>query len=456
MKNLTTGNPTRLLLRFTLPLVLGGLLHQAYQITDAAVVGRVLGAEALAAVGSVGALIFLLQGFGWGSTNGLAIPVAKAFGANDLVETRRRVAAGAYVAIAVAASVSFIGLVFGRPILNLMAIPNYLLTDAALYLQILISGTVFTTVFAYLAAVLRAVGDSKTPVYFGVASQLINAGLTIWFVFGLRLGIAGAASSTIIAQFLSLTICLTYTARKLKDIIPSRSEWRAGWRLASQSARTGLPMGLQSCSIALGVVILQAAVNTLGGEAMAAYAAAGRIEGIVIAPLHAFNVATITFVAQNRGAKHWLRIRNTVTRALGAVGLIALALGSFQFFMARPLVGVFLHATAEAPIQMAVGYVRITAFAFALLGLKFVIRGAVQGMGNSVIPTISTMLELVVRALLAFWLVNRFGLVGIAVAAPLAWTVAVGLNSVAWLRIRRTLLARHRASMVNAEYVVVA
>jgi putative MATE family efflux protein len=448
LKNLTTGNPTRLMLRFTLPLIVGGILHQAYAITDAAVVGRVLGPEALAAVGSVGALLFLLQGFGWGTTNGLAIPVSKAFGSGDLSETRKMVAAGAYVAVVVAAIISFIGLVFGRAILNLIAIPDYLINDSALYLRILITGSAFTTTFAYLSAVIRAVGDSKTPVYFGIASQLLNAGLTIWFVVGMQWGIPGAASSTVIAQLLSLTICLTYASKRIKDIIPNRAEWRAGLSHATKSARTGLPMGLQTCSIAIGTVILQAAVNTLGGEAMAAYASAGRIEGITIAPLHAFNVATVTFVAQNRGAKHWLRIRQTVTKAAGIVGALALTLGTMQFIFARPLVGIFLPAGAGAPIQMAVDYVRITAWAFIILGLKFVIRGAVQGMGNSTIPTISTFLELVVRAALAFWLVNQFGLLGIAVAAPLAWCAGAGLNIVTWFKMRRTLLTRHEESQL--------
>ena len=450
MKNLTTGNPTKLMVRFTLPLIVGGLLHQAYQITDAAVVGRMLGPDGLAAVGSVGALLFLLQGFGWGTTNGLAIPVSKAFGSGDLMETRKRVAAGAYVAVAISVLISLVGLVFGRMILGLIAVPDYLIDYSALYLRILISGSIFTTTFAYLSAVIRAVGDSKTPVYFGVISQLLNIGLTIWFVVGLHLGIPGAASSTIIAQFLSLSICLFYSSKKLKSIIPNRSEWRAGWGLATHSARTGLPMGLQSCSIALGAVVLQAAVNTLGGEAMAAYATAGRIEGIVIAPMHAFSMATVTFVAQNRGAKHWLRIRQTVTKAAGLVGSLAIVLGAVQFVLAPLLVGIFLHSDAIAPTQMAVQYVRLTSFAFIILGLKFVIRGAVQGMGNSTIPTVSTVLELVVRAALAFWLVNQFGLLGIAAAAPLAWLAGMSLNLITWRKMRQSLLKRHEEELVTA------
>jgi len=461
LKNLTTGNPTRLMLRFALPLIIGGVLQQAYQITDGIVVGRVLGPTGLAAVGSVGSLLFLLVGFGWGSTAGLAIPVSKAFGADDLPKTRTMIAAGAYVSAAIVALVSFIGLAFGRPILRLMAIPDYLLHDAATYMQILVSGALLSVAFAYLSAILRAVGDSKTPLYFGIASQFLNAGLTIWFVAGLHLEIVGAAASTLLAQAVSLTICLVYVGRKMPQLIPSRGEWSAGWRSMTSAARTGLPMGLQTCSIAIGVVILQAAVNTLGGEAMAAYATVGRIEGIVISPLHAFNVATVTFVAQNRGAKQWLRIRQTVTRVAGIVALLALALGTMQFIWARYLVGVFLHASVGAPVEMAVTYLQFTAWTFAILGLKFVVRGAVQGMGNSLIPTISTVAELVVRALLAFWLVGRFGLTGIAFAAPLAWGAGASINIVTWLRLRTNLLTKLRAVATAGatnpdEYVAVA
>jgi len=239
-------------------------------------------------------------------------------------------------------------------------------------------------------------------------------------------------------------VALGYIARRMPQLIPSRAEWREGLRAVAIPARTGVPMGLQTCAIALGVVILQSAVNTLGSDAMAAYAAVGRIEGIIIAPLHSFNIAVVTFVAQNRGAEQWLRVRHSVTRAALVVGSLALAMGAVQFALARPLVQVFLHAGAGAPVDLAVTYLRITAGLFALLGLKFVFRGAVQGMGASAVPTVSTVVELVVRASVAFWLVNRFGLVGIALASPLAWVAAFGLNVAAWQRWRRELLRRAR------------
>jgi len=447
LKNLTTGSPTRVLLRFTLPLIIGGLLQQAYQITDAIVVGRVLGPLGLAAIGSVGSLIFLLKGFGWGSTAGLAIPVAKAFGADDLSETRRMIAGGAFVAFAIGMVVSLIGLILGRPILQLMALPHYLLDNAATYLQILIAGSLLSVTFAFLGSIIRAVGDSKTPLYFGIASQILNAGLTIWFVAFLNLGIVGAATSTLIAQAISLTLALRYFTWKMPQLIPSKAEWQAGFRAVTIPARTGLPMGLQTCGIAIGVVILQAAVNTLGSDAMAAYAAIGRVEGIAISPLHAFNAAMVTFVAQNRGAEKWLRIRHTVNRAVVVICLVAVALGSIQFLFTRALVGAFLPASVGAPFELAVGYLQLTAFMFAILGLKFIIRGAVQGMGNSAVPTASTFVELTVRAVLAFWLVNRFGLAGIAIASPLAWTAGMSLNLTAWVKLRRSLLQKHKAQL---------
>lgn len=445
LKNLTIGSPTKLLLTFTAPLLIGSLMQQAYQITDAAVVGRVLGVNGLAAIGAVGALIFLLIGFAWGSTAGLAIPVSKAFGADDLPQTRRMIAAGTYTALAISVVITAVGLVFGPQLLVLLGTPAHLLPDASAYLQITAGGAVLTVALSYLSAVVRGVGDAKTPLFFGVGAGALNAILVVVFVAFLHLGIPGAAATTVIAQAVTVAVALGYLARRMPQLVPNRAEWRAGWHDIAVPARTGVPMGLQTCAIALGVVVLQSAVNTLGSDAMAAYAAVGRIEGIIIAPLHAFNIAVVTFVAQNRGAEQWLRVRHSVTRAAFVVGSMALAMGAVQFALARPMVRVFLHAGAGAPVDLAVTYLRITAGLFALLGLKFVFRGAVQGMGASAVPTASTVLELVVRASVAFWLVNRFGLTGIALASPLAWMAGFGLNFASWQRWRRELLRRARS-----------
>ncbi|MDR2703100.1 MAG: MATE family efflux transporter [Cellulomonadaceae bacterium] len=444
MKNLTTGSPTRLLLTFTLPLLIGGLLQQAYQMTDAAIIGRVLGTDGLAAVGSVGALLFLLIGFSWGSTAGLAVPVSKAFGAGNLKETKTMIAAGAYVALGIAAIITVVGLVFGRPLLNLLGTPAYLVPDAAAYLQIIAGGSILAVTFGYVGAIMRAVGDTKTPLKFGIASGLLNALITFVVVARLGLGIPGAAAATLVAQTCSLTAFLLFLKAKQPQLFPSKAEWRAGIKASKESARMGLPMGLQSCAIAIGSVVLQAAVNGLGSEAIAAYTSAGRVEGIIIAPLHAFNVGVVTFVAQNRGAEQWRRIRHAVARIAVVVGGVAVALGAVQFVFARPLVGVFLHTDVGGPITLAVDYLRLTAFLFVLLGFKFVIRGAVQGMGNAAIPLASTIVELGIRTIVAFALVSALGLTGVALAAPLAWCGGLSVNVVAWLRTRKTLIRREQ------------
>lgn len=440
MKNLTTGSPTKLLLGFTVPLLIGALFQQLYQITDTAVVGRVIGVDGLAAVGAVGSLIFLLLGFGWGSTAGLAIPVSKAFGAGDLAETRRTIAAGAVVTTLIGLFITAVGFTLGRPILHLMGTPDYLIDPASGYLHILVGGAWLATMLGYLYAVLRAVGDAKNPLYFGTASQLLNAGLSLLLVAQLGLGISGAAVGTLLAQGAVMIVFCTFLARRYRDLIPSRQDWRDGLTMLWVPARTGLPMGLQTSAIAIGVVIMQGAVNSLGSDSMAAYAASGRIEGIVIAPLHAFNMAVVTFVAQNRGAEQWARIRRAVSRASLVAGGIAVGLGAIQFFFAPAMVGIFLPAGSGAPIDIAITYLRITAGLFTLLGLKFVMRGAVQGMGNSATPTASTLIELGVRSAVAFGLVSTFGMTAIALASPLAWVAGFGLNFIVWRRLRAKML----------------
>jgi Na+-driven multidrug efflux pump len=202
----------------------------------------------------------------------------------------------------------------------------------------------------------------------------------------------------------------------------------------------------------LGGLVLQGAVNSLGADAMAAYATAGRIESIVISPMFAFNVAVVTFTAQNRGAEQWNRIRRAVLISSGIVSSIGIVLGTIQFAAAPFLVGIFIPAESTIPAALAISYIRITAWLMAIQGMKFVLRGAVQGMGNSTVPTISTFVELVVRAVVAFALVGIHGLPGIAWAAPTAWVVAVAMNAAMWLRLRSEMLTKERAdARLNTE-----
>jgi len=439
LKNLTTGSPTRLLLSFTLPLLIGNVFQQVYSVTDAAVVGRMIGVDALAAVGATGSLVFLLIGFTWGGSSGLAIPISKAFGADDEVEMRRMVAAGAYASAGIALVLTLIGVLFEDNLLRLLGTPADIMPGASAYLRVTMAGAALTMTFNYLSAIIRAVGDATTPLIFLVASSVLNAGLVVLFVGGFGMGVASAAGATLVAQGVTSIACLILLKKRDPQLIPRRADWRAGLGMITTPLRTGIPMGFQMSVIGIGTVVLQSAVNDLGTDAVAAYAAASRAENIAIAPMSAFGVAVVTYVAQNRGAERWERVRFGVGRAIQLAIAQAIVLGGAQILLAPRIVGLFVNSHEVAVTQLALTYLRLNALLYGFLAVLFVVRAAVQGFGRGSIPMVASVAEVGGRSIGALVLVHLIGFRGVALANSLAWIGAVAVCLPAWVAIRRDL-----------------
>ncbi|QAY71634.1 MATE family efflux transporter [Xylanimonas protaetiae] len=444
MQNLTVGPPTRLILRFTVPLLIGNLFQHLYGFTDAAVVGRLLGWEALAAVGASGSLMFLLMGFSWGASAGLAIPVARAFGAGDDAGVRRAVSAGAYISAAIGAVVTVAGVVFARDLLRLLGTPPELIDMSATYLAITFAGAGVTVAYNFLASTIRALGDPTTPLYFLITSSLLNAVLVVLFVGGFGWGVAGAAAATIIAQGAAVAACLVLVRLRMPALHLTRGDWAAGRRALGEPARAGLPMGLQTSVIAIGGVVLQVAVNGLGATAVGAFTAAMRVDTLAVAPLGSFGVAMVTFVAQNRGAMQWRRIRLAAFRISVVATGVAVVLGLVLVVFAESIIGVFVGPDQHEVVAKARTYIVINGALYWVLALLFVLRNVVQAMGMSTVPTIAGALELVMRAAAGLVLVRYLGFAGAAWAAPLAWIGALVPVAFAWWRQRRLLLDRER------------
>ncbi len=447
MQNLTVGPPTRLILAFTVPLLVGNLFQQLYMFTDAAVVGRLLGLDALAAVGASGSLVFLLIGFSWGSAAGLAIPVARAFGAGDAQAVRRFVAAGAYLSAAIAVVITAVGVVFARDLLTLLNTPAEIIDQSAVYLAVTFAGAGITVAFNYVSAVIRALGDAKTPLYFLMASSVLNAILVALLVGVFHWGLAGAAFATILAQGAAVSACLVLVVRKMPALHLTREDWRAGRYALGEPMRTGLPMGFQMSVIAVGAIVLQVAVNGLGATAVGAFTAAARVDGLAVAPLNSFGIAMVTFVAQNRGARQWDRIRVATFRTCGVAVGVALVLGAVLVTFSQPIVGLFVGPDQPEVMAMARTYFLVNGGLYPVLALLFVLRNVVQGLGLSTVPTVAGALELVMRASAAILLVSHFGFVGVAWAAPLAWMGALAPVLVAWFRERRRLVVAARTEV---------
>ena len=441
MQNLTVGSPTRQILTFATPILLGAVFQQVYGFIDAAVVGQFLGVEALGAIGAPAALVFLLTGLSWGGSAGLAIPVAKAFGAGDMAGVRRFTAAGAYASVGIAAVITVVGTVFSRDILTLMNTPAEILDQSVRFATVLLGGSAATVALNFLVATVRALGDSRTPLYLLLGSSGLNAVLVVALVGGLGMDVAGAAGATVLAHLTSSLVMLAVVRRRMPHLHLSRADWVAGRSSMREPLRTGIPMGLQLSTVAVGQIVLQVAVNGLGATTVAAFTAALRVDNFVVVPLMSFGVATVTYVAQNRGAKEWRRIRAGVLRSLALSSGIALVVGLGLMVAARPVVAWFVGGYELEVLDMARTYFLVNGGLYALLAGVFVLRNAVQGMGVSTAPTISGVTETVARALAAIVLVYHLGFVGVALAAPAGWVGALVPLVVSWFVQRRRLVS---------------
>ncbi|MDR0849167.1 MAG: MATE family efflux transporter [Propionibacteriaceae bacterium] len=441
-KNLTTGSPLRLIVAFTLPLLVGNIFQQFYQFTDAAVVGRFIGVDALAAVGATGSLTFLLIGFTWGSSAGLAIPVAEAFGAGDMRQMRRSVVAGVYLSIGIAVAITFLGCFGSRAMLLLLQTPPELLEDATGFLLVTFLGSTATVAFNFLSSVIRALGDSRTPLIFLIIACVLNAGLVALFIGVFHLGVPGAALATVVAQFVSVLLCLALIAVKMPYLHIPRSEWRLQASELKEPAKLGLTMGFQTSIIAIGSLVLQYAVNGLGATALAAYTAAMRVDQVAVAPLNSFSVAMSTYAAQNRGALQWKRIRVGVFRVVALVSGLALALGAVNILFGTYLVRIFVGPGEDEMVAMAHQYLIVEGAMYIFLAVMFVLRGTIQGMGWTAVPTLAGIMELLLRAAAGIFLVGPIGFLGVCWASPLAWVGAIIPLVIAWFVLRKQLLKR--------------
>jgi len=451
LRNLTVGPPTRLILMFSIPLLLGNLFQQFYVFVDSAVVGRIIGQDGLAAVGLTGRMVFLIIGFSWGATAGFAIPVAKAFGAGDFAQVKRNIASSAIVASFMSIAITAAGLYWGDALLRLINTPAALFEMASEYQAVMFGTAVFTVGFNWLAATIRALGDSKTPLIFLIVSNLLNAALSFAMVGPLGMGVAGSAWGTAVAQLLTIVACLWYARRKMPEMFPALNDFKAGFHEMWIPARAGLPMGFQMSVIGLGTVILGAAINNLGTDAVAASTVAGRLEGLTMAPLNTFGVAMATYVAQNLGAKAYARIRAGVFRMTIVAVVVAFTLGTLQLVFVDALVRLFTSDPSDLVISYVHTHFQISLFMYFTLGILFIVRNTVQGLGAAIIPTIAGFVELGLRSAGAIVLAGSLGLgwVGIVWANPLAWAGAMVMCSISYLIHRKRLLKLERGEITE-------
>lgn len=424
IKNLTRGNPTKLILQFALPLLLGNLLQQLYNISDIIIVGRLIGVNALAAVGASAPIFFVLLLITLGFTGGLTVITAQRFGANDEDGVRKSVTHSIRASIVLSLIITACMEFYLKPLLRIMNVPDEIMNDAYKFISILSYGLIMIVCYNLLAGFMRALGDSKTPLYFLFFSTFLNIALNLYLIYFVKMGVAGSACGTVIAMSISVILCFFYMLWKFPILRLTRKDWKFDYTFLLQHLRIAVPMSLQFSVIALGLMIVQSVCNSFGPDTIAAFTSALRIEQLATQPLVALGLALATYSAQNYGAGFIGRIRKGVFNCSVISLSFSIFIALLVRFVGENMIGVFLEAPNQNIINIAQSYLNISTMCYFFLGMIFIFRNTLQGMGNAFIPLAASTAELVMRSFAAIYLSERLGYIGICYASPIAWISA--------------------------------
>lgn len=449
VKDMTQGKPMKLILSFCIPLVLGNLFQQLYNMVDSIIVGQFVGVGALAAVGSTGSLNFLVLGFMNGLCSGFSIPVAQSFGAGSLSEMRKHVANAVYLGVIATALLTTLTMIFTPQVLQLMQTPADIYQDAYDYIIVIFAGMFATMLYNILSGFLRALGDSRTPLYFLIIASGLNIVLDLIFILVFSMGVSGAAYATVISQAVSAVLCLFYIRKKFRILRFEQGELGFHWQQSKKLLSIGVPMACQFSITAVGSIILQSAVNTLGSGVVAAVTAAGKIQMIVTQPMETLGITMATYGGQNLGAGKIDRIQKGVRQSV-ALSLVycvvaCLAVSFLGYYIAL----LFISSSETVILSEVVRFMRINGIFYPMLGLLFIYRNTLQGLGYSLLPMLAGVCELVARSAVAFCLVGTFGFHAICFANPAAWFAAVVLLMAVWVVKIRALKRDPRFKKLN-------
>lgn len=441
--NLTQGKSSKLILNFFIPLLLTNLLQQIYNFADTAIVGKGLGDNALAAVGNMSSVTFLIIGFTVGMTNGFSVLIAKSFGADDYPTLRKTVVTSVKLAIAIAVSLTVISTLFLKQMLYIMQTPAKILSDSLAYGYIILGGLTATIGYNLFAAILRALGDSRTPFYSIIISTIINIILDCVFIFGMKTGVSGAAIATIIAQIISAVICFA-KIRRIEIIRISHEDMINDISIYTNLLKNGLPMACMNSVTAVGCVVVQYFVNGLGVAYTSAYSACSKYLNMFMMPGLTAGLTMSSFTSQNYGAGKYERIQEGLFTCLGIAFIAYILLGSVMVFFPRTLAGFMI--TGDEPLALATEFLPICGVMLFAVDFLFVFRNGVQGMGHPFIPMCSGILEMFIRISVIVVFIPRLQFKATALAEICAWSGALLLNVCAFT------IILHRNMAISREY----
>lgn len=423
VKNMTTGSPLKILFSFTLPLMVGNVFQQLYTLVDSMVVGRVLGLRALAAVGNGEWLNWLVLSLLQGFAQGFSIRLAQDFGADDKARLRRTYATSLALSVMCAAGILCFAFAALRPVLRLLHTPDEIFPITVTYLSVIFAGVPIVMAYNFLASVLRALGDSRTPLYAMIAASLCNIVLDLLFVIVFQWGVAGAAGATLIGQGISALICYG-SLRKIEVIRLSGTERTFDREIAGRLLKLAMPFAFQNLVISVGGLVVQFVINGYGVVYIAGFTATNKLYGLLEIAAISYGFALTTYVGQNYGAAEIRRIRRGV-RTGALMGIVtSVVIGAVMILFGRTIVGVFISgnpADAAAAAKIAYHYLCIMAASLPVLYLLYIYRSSLQGLGDTVMPMVSGVAELVMRTLTILLLPALIGEEGLFWAEVLAW-----------------------------------
>lgn len=425
MIDLTNGRPIKVIFLYTIPLLLGNFFQQFYSFIDTLIVGKTISVNALASVGATGGLTALVIGFAQGMTSGLTILTARKYGANDEAGVRQSFASGIIISLFIIVVFTAIALLVAYPLLIAMQTPKVLLHDSFIFLEIIFAGIFSFVGFDFLGNTMRALGDSRVPLFFLIVSTILNILLELVFILYLKMGVAGAGLATVVAQTITFVILYFYIRKHIPYLILTRDDFKIDMNEIKELLKISLPMGFQSSIIAIGSIILQFMLNTLGANAVAAYTVAGRVEQIATLPAFSFGLALVNFTAQNMGAKKFDRILKGVKDGILVSVISSFVIGIFLIFFGQSISHLFMNGSETKVLNLIQIYYYFNGSTYFILSILFIVRYTLQGLGNQKAPTIAGIAELLMRVFAGVVLIRLFGFYGAAMANPLAWTGSV-------------------------------
>ena len=436
-KDMTTGSPGKMIFNFTMPIFIGNIFQQFYNMADTVIVGKFVGNAALAAVGACGTLAFLIIGFLQGVTAGFTVVTAQHYGAGNMKAMKKSVASGAVLTLIVSVILTVLSMVSMSKVLHLMNTPSDMYGEAYGYIMVLCGGIIAQALYNYLASVLRALGDSKRPLYFLVIAALLNIVLDLVFIIIFRLGAAGAAYATVIAQGISGILCLFYIGKMVPALHLHKEDWEMDGSLIGWQLKIGLPMAFQYSITAIGTIVVQSCLNILGSTAAAGFAAASKIEQVFSQAYVALGTTMATYCAQNMGAGKYTRIRKGFKNATLMGFAYAIVTGVIIFFGGKYMTVFFVSENLNQIMGYVDIYLRCVSVSFLPLVIVNLYRNGIQGMGYGLLPMTAGIAELIGRSGAAL-IASHFGrYMGICLASPAAWVLAGTLLIVMYFKIMK-------------------